>query len=220
MNINFPEAISAVLKHEGGFVNHPKDPGGATNKGITLATYRRYIDRNGTVADLKAIQEWQVDHVYRTQYWDAVRGSDLPSGVDYAVFDFAVNSGPSRAIRYLQAVVGAEQDGIIGPKTLAAVRSQPATAIIDALCDRRMGFLRGLKTWPTFGRGWTNRVAGVRSLAKTMAGRVSQSPVQPHSPKPNVSGSATAKSSHSVNSGGLASILAAFFNRLFGKASK
>lgn len=165
---NFAAALRAVLKHEGGFVDHPKDPGGATNKGITLTNYRRYVKRGGTVADLKAITDDQVAKVYRQHYWDAVRADDLPAGVDYAVFDFGVNSGPSRAIKYLQAMLGVHQDGIIGPKTLDAVWAADPASVINALCDSRMAFLKGLPHWGTFGKGWTNRVSGVRNLAQQM----------------------------------------------------
>lgn len=170
MNGNFERALKLVLRHEGGFVNHPRDPGGATNKGITLATFRRYVKPNGTVADLKALTVEQAGIVYRRQYWDAVLGAELPSGVDYAVFDFAVNSGPHRAAQYLQRAAGVSAvDGRIGPMTLAAVRRMPADELINRLCDTRLAFLRRLKTWPTFGRGWSNRIKGVRKNAVEMA---------------------------------------------------
>lgn len=168
MDRNFARALTLVLRHEGGFVNHPNDPGGATNKGVTLATFRRYVKPNGTIEDLKRITDEQVATVYRRHYWDAVLGAELPDGVDYAVFDFAVNSGVSRAARYLQAVVGATQDGVIGPATIKAARSAGPTEVIQDLCDRRLAFLKGLKTWPTFGRGWSSRVAEVRAEALKM----------------------------------------------------
>lgn len=169
MNRNFARALSLVLKHEGGFVNHPDDPGGATNKGVTIATYRAYVNPKGTVADLKKITDEQVAKVYKAQYWDAVKGDDLPSGLDYAVFDYAVNSGPARAAKHLQAVIGVTQDGKIGPQTVAKAASLPTASTINALCDKRMAFLKGLKTWPTFGKGWTRRVEDVRSEATKMA---------------------------------------------------
>lgn len=168
MNKNFQRALELVLKHEGGFVNHPKDPGGATNKGITLATFRRYVKRNGTVSDLKSLTTEQAGKVYKAQYWDKVKGDQLPSGIDYSVFDFAVNSGSARAAKYLQAVLGVTQDGIIGPKTLSAANSANATFVIERLCDDRLAFLKRLKTWPTFGKGWGRRVEEVRSEAKAM----------------------------------------------------
>ena len=106
MDSNFQRALSRVLKHEGRYVDHPKDPGGATNKGVTIATFRRYVKPNGTKADLRAITEDLVATVYYKHYWAAVHANELPAGVDYAVFDLAVNSGPSRAARSLQRVVG------------------------------------------------------------------------------------------------------------------
>jgi lysozyme family protein len=168
MDRNFSRALSLVLKSEGGFVNDPRDPGGATNKGVTIATYRSYVDPKGTVDDLKKITDAQVATVYRRQYWDVVHGAELPDGVDYAVFDFAVNSGPDRAKKYLQAVVGVTQDGRVGPQTIAAVQAQPPATVINALCDKRLAFLKGLSTWPTYGKGWTSRVASVRSDALKM----------------------------------------------------
>ncbi|MDX8541061.1 terminase family protein [Mesorhizobium abyssinicae] len=103
--------------------------------------------------------------LYRRFYWDAVAGAELPAGLDYAVFDFAVNSGPGRAAKCLQAIVGATEDGRIGPATLGAVRARPADVVIDELCDARLAFLKRLSTWPTFGRGWSQRVGSVRAEA-------------------------------------------------------
>lgn len=169
MDRNFERALSLVLKHEGGWADHPADPGGATMKGVTIGTYRRFINPNGTKADLRNITAAQLAKVYREQYWNAVKADDLPDGVDYAVFDFAVNSGPGRAARYLQAVVGAVVDGEIGPATIKAVGKYEASDIIENLCGDRMEFLHGLKTWRTFGKGWTSRVNGVRAEALKMA---------------------------------------------------
>ncbi len=169
MDRNFERALSLVLKHEGGWSDHPKDPGGATMKGVTLANFRRYIKPNATKEDLRRITDEQVATIYRRYYWDAVAGAELPGGIDYAVFDFAVNSGPARAAKYLQAVVGAKQDGKIGPATLKATRAMVRATVINDLCDRRMDFLRRLSTWGTFGRGWTSRVSGVRAEALKMA---------------------------------------------------
>ncbi|MCG8272362.1 glycoside hydrolase family 108 protein [Aquamicrobium sp. NLF2-7] len=179
MDRNFERALSLVLSHEGGWSDHKDDPGGATMKGVTLANFRRYVKPSATKDDLRRITDEQVATIYKRHYWDAVRGSDLPGGIDYAVFDFAVNSGPDRAIKYLQAVVGAKQDGRIGPDTLAKTRSMMRATIINSLCDKRMAFLKRLKTWPTFGKGWTSRVSGVRSEALKMA-------VQPDTPPPVV----------------------------------
>jgi lysozyme family protein len=175
MEANFQRALSLVLKHEGGWADHPADPGGATNKGITLATFRQYVKKNGTVADLKAITDAQVAQVYKAHYWNAVRSDQLPAGLDYAVFDFAVNSGPARAAKYLQRIVGVAQDGVIGPQTLAAVAKHDPAKLITRLCDDRLAFLKGLSTWPTFGKGWSRRVEDVRRDALAMVG-AAQSP--------------------------------------------
>lgn len=168
MKDNFDRALAEVLKHEGGFANHPDDPGGATNKGITIAVYRKWIDKDGTIEDLKKISDTTVAHIYRKHYWNAVCGDDLPPGVDYAVFDFAVNSGVGRASKFLQAILKVEQDGKIGPVTLAAAQEGMADAIINQYCDRRLAFLKALRTWATFGKGWNKRVADVRTVALGM----------------------------------------------------
>lgn len=181
MDRNFARALSLVLKHEGGWADNPKDPGGATMRGVTLATFRRYVKPNATKDDLRKITDEQIAAVYRRHYWDAVAGAELPDGIDYAVFDFAVNSGPARAAKYLQAVVGAKPDGKIGPATLAATRAVLHADLIHKLCDSRMaylkrakgssGALKGKLLWPTFGKGWTNRVSDVRRQALELAAR-------------------------------------------------
>jgi len=165
MDRNFARALSLVLKSEGNWSDNLADPGGATMKGVTLANFRRYVKADATKAELRAISDAQLATVYRRFYWDAIAGAELPDGIDYAVFDFAVNSGPGRAAKYLQAVLGVAQDGRIGPATLAAARAKPAGVVIDALCDARLAFLEKLPIWPTFGRGWSARVASVRRQA-------------------------------------------------------
>lgn len=181
MDRNFQRALSLVLKHEGGWADHPKDPGGATMRGVTLATFRRYVKPNATKDDLRKITDEQLAMVYRRYYWDAVAGAELPDGIDYAVFDFAVNSGPARAAKYLQAIVGTKQDGKIGPATLAATRAMFHAEVIHKLCDSRMaylkrakgssGALKGKLLWPTFGKGWASRVTDVRRQALELAAR-------------------------------------------------
>lgn len=168
MDRNFARALQLVLVNEGGWSDNPADPGGATMKGVTLANFRRYVKPDASKADLRAITNDQLAVVYRRFYWDAVLGAQLPDGVDYAVFDFGVNSGPSRAVRYLQAVVGATQDGRIGPATLAAVNARSPAAVVNGLQDARLAFLQRLGTWPVFGKGWGSRVATVRQQALAM----------------------------------------------------
>ncbi|AZO62988.1 hypothetical protein EJ078_29995 [Mesorhizobium sp. M1A.F.Ca.IN.022.06.1.1] len=182
MDRNFAGSLALVLKSEGGWSDNAADPGGATMKGVTLANFRRFVKADATKADLKKISDEQVATVYRRFYWDAVAGAELPDGVDYAVFDFAVNSGPSRAAKYLQAAcgVGVVQDGRIGPATLAAVRAKPAGVLIDTICNARLKFLERLPTWPTFGKGWQRRVVAVRIQAMLMT-----TPAAPPAPAPS-----------------------------------
>ena len=145
MESNFQRSLTAVLKHEGGWSDHAADPGGATMKGVTIGTYRRYKP-GATKEDLRNITDAELQRIYRDGYWDKVRGDDLPSGVDYCVMDFAVNSGPARAAIYLQEIVGVAPDGKIGPLTLQAVAKWDSVALIEALCAKRMGFLKRLST--------------------------------------------------------------------------
>ncbi|KGM38762.1 hypothetical protein JY97_14820 [Alkalispirochaeta odontotermitis] len=173
MKRNFAAALEYVLKHEGGYVNHPKDPGGATNMGVTIGTAKRLgidVDGDGDtdIVDIQKLTKKDAAKVYRAQYWNKVKGDSLPSGVDYAVFDFAVNSGVSRAAKFLQHVVGAKPDGRIGPKTLALVAAYDPNKLITRLCNDRLEWLRRLKTFKTFGKGWTRRVNGVLVEAQAM----------------------------------------------------
>ncbi len=170
MKMNFESALKHVLVHEGGWADHPKDPGGATMKGVTLVTYRRHFGEDKSKDDLRNITDEELGQIYRSGYWSKCRCDDLPSGVDYAVFDAAVNSGPGRGAKWLQAAVGATQDGGIGPNTLSKVEEHDPIQIINDMCDGRLSFLRSLSTWSTFGKGWGRRVEGVRATALTMAG--------------------------------------------------
>ncbi|MFB9978707.1 glycoside hydrolase family 108 protein [Mesorhizobium kowhaii] len=183
MDRNFARALALVLKSEGGWSENPADPGGATMKGVTLANFRRYVKAGATKADLRQISDAQIATVFRRFYWDAVLGAELPDGVDHAVFDFAVNSGPGRAAKTLQAALGVAQDGRIGPATLAAARAKPAGVTIDALCDARLAFLKRLPTWATFGRGWSDRVKSVRVQALLMSAQPA-APVAAPAPVP------------------------------------
>jgi lysozyme family protein len=183
---NFDVGMAAVFKHEGGYVDHPADPGGATNLGITRATLSAYRGRQVSKAEVRALTKAEAKAIYKKQYWDTAGCDELPSGVDYAVFDYSVNSGPSRLIRTLQAALGVPADGVVGVRTLAVADETDARAIVNKICDRRLGFLRRLKTWSTFGRGWERRVEGVRKDALAMAGGASLKPDvgQPADPTP------------------------------------
>lgn len=165
----FDIALAEILRHEGGWVDHPKDPGGATNRGVTLATLSDWLGRTATKAEVKALTVADVAPIYRERYWNAVKGDDLPAGVDLMVFDLAVNSGPGRAAKFLQEVVGAAVDGQIGPGTVAKVNALHPLAVIDGMAARRERFYRGLGTFDTFGRGWMKRLSDVSAKAKEMA---------------------------------------------------
>ncbi|MDG1313930.1 MAG: glycoside hydrolase family 108 protein [Flavobacteriaceae bacterium] len=169
MKGNFESALAMVLKHEGGFVDHPRDPGGATNMGVTLGTYEQWMGRSVTIEEMKALTFDDVAPIYRKNYWDRVRGDDLPSGVDWSVFDWAVNSGPSRSAKALQKIVMVTRDGAIGPKTLYAVANQEPDKIIDAMHTARQRFYERLSTFDTFGRGWSRRNTETRDAALLMA---------------------------------------------------
>ncbi|MDR4517666.1 MAG: peptidoglycan-binding protein [Nitrosomonas sp.] len=170
MKKNFQKALKLVLVHEGGWSDHPKDPGGATMKGITLAVYCRHFGADKGKKDLRNISDSELESIYFSDYWNKCKCDQLPAGIDYAVFDAAVNSGPGRSAKWLQAAVGAGQDGAIGDKTLAKVKDQDAVQVTNDMCDRRLSFLRSLSTWADFGRGWQRRVEGVRAAAVAMAG--------------------------------------------------
>jgi lysozyme family protein len=169
MTDRFARALPLVLAHEGGYVDHPRDPGGATNLGVTIGTLSGWLGRPATKAEVRALTVDAVAPIYRKNYWDAVRADELPAGVDYCVFDFGVNSGPRRAIMALQRAVNVADDGAIGPITLAAVKRKSPENIISRICSDRLSFMRRLSTWPTFGRGWQRRVEGVEREAIRMA---------------------------------------------------
>ena len=159
MNGDFERALKFTLQEEGGFVNNPKDPGGATMMGITLDTYRTFKKNQYLTADeLKNIPHTDVDAIYRRMYWDAAKCNDIPQGIDLCVFDTAVNSGPGRATKILQEAIGVTPDGSIGPNTLAAVQAANPVDLVAKYCDTRLKFLRSLPTFSTFGKGWTARV--------------------------------------------------------------
>lgn len=162
---NFDRALALVLRNEGGFVDDPRDPGGATNMGITRATLARARGRSLAVEDVRRLTRPEAAAIYRRSYWDPIRGDDLPAGLDLAAFDLAVNSGPARAGRLLQRVLGCAEDGVVGPATLAAAAGCDIGAAVAALSRERLAFLRRLATWPVFGRGWSRRVSAVERTA-------------------------------------------------------
>jgi lysozyme family protein len=168
MKDNFERCLSEILKHEGGWADHPSDPGGATMKGVTIGTFSQFKGRRVTKDELRAISDADLREIYRRGYWNKVRGDDLPYGLDLVAFDGAVNSGPSRGAKWLQRGLGVAEDGAVGPQTIAAAQVANVGHVIDAATDARLAFLRNLKTWGTFGKGWQRRVDQVRASALDM----------------------------------------------------
>lgn len=168
MNNNFGNVISLVLKDEGGFSNDPLDPGGMTNLGVTKAVWEAFVGHPVDEAAMRALTPADVTPLYRQKYWDWLHGDDLPLGVDYAVMDFAVNSGTNRAARALQRACGIFDDGAIGPRTLQAVSLADPVRLVNAVCDQRLTYLQSLKIFSRFGKGWTARVERVRAASQQM----------------------------------------------------
>ena len=173
MRVNFDKALAEILKHEGGFVNHPRDPGGMTNLGVTRATYEAWVGHPVQDQIMRELTPSHVRALYKARYWNAVKADEMPAGVDLCLFDFGVNAGPARARKYLQLVVGAKADGIIGLNTMRQVqqylRSHGAEGLINAYQDARIRYYKKLRHFPTFGRGWLRRVKEVRETALRMA---------------------------------------------------
>ncbi len=166
----YKPAMTLLRRDEGGYVNHPSDPGGATNFGITQAVYDSYRKRLGLkTRSVREIVEAEVESIYRTQYADKVRYDDLPAGVDYATLDAAVNSGVSRGAKWLQSSLGVSADGIVGPQTVTKAKGADPVKTVKAICGKRLAFVQSLKTWSVFGRGWGRRIAGVEANAVAMA---------------------------------------------------
>lgn len=170
MKENFDAALEAILHHEGGFVNHPSDPGGMTNLGVTKRVWQEWVGHEVDEKAMRALTPEVVAPMYKNKYWDKVRGDDLPAGVDYAVFDAAINSGPGRAAKWLQTAVGAVPDGAIGAGTLAKVEAMNSSEIIEKYQQTRLAFMQSLPTWSVFGKGWSRRVAEVEESAAKMVG--------------------------------------------------
>ena len=167
---NFRKCLPLLLEHEGGNDDDPRDPGGRTSRGILQREWDVWRQSHpGLPSDVFQAPQDQVEAIYKQKYWDVLRCDELPSGVDYAVFDYGVNSGIGRAAKVLQRLVGAGVDGEIGPETIGATLRVDPKTLVGQICDERMAFLQGLSTFPTFGRGWTRRVSEVRAAAETMA---------------------------------------------------
>lgn len=176
---NFDDCLRRLLGHEGGYTNHPSDPGGPTNFGITIADYRRYVKPGATATDVKAMRVDEAKAIYRARYWDALCCDQLPAGVDDTVFDYGVNSGIARSGKVLRRVLGlSDGDYPVTADVLAAVAKRDPAAVVIAINDERLRFLKLLKTWPVFGAGWTRRVQDVRTHSLVLA-RANRSTLEP-----------------------------------------
>lgn len=186
---DFDKCMVRVLAYEGGYSNHPEDPGGPTLEGIIQRVYDGYRQSRGLPtaplsASMRGTPAWigERNDIYRRQYWNKVRGDDLPAGVDLVVFDGAVNSGPVQSIKWLQRALGIAADGMLGEATMAAVRQNTDNdALIADICARRLAFLQQLRTWKTFGKGWGSRVVNLQATGQAWAsGSVGPQPVEAH----------------------------------------
>ena len=167
---NFPASLALILKSEGGFVNHPRDPGGMTNLGVTRNVWKDWVKHDVDEAEMRSLTPEIVTPLYKARYWDACRCDDLPRGVDYAVFDGAVNMGPFRAAKLLQAALGVTADGSIGRTTIAAATAADPVELLEAFSQGKEAFYQSLATFATFGKGWLNRVSHVQDAAEGMMG--------------------------------------------------
>jgi lysozyme family protein len=170
MQSNWDNAFKMMLESEGGYVNHPSDPGGMTNLGVTKRVWEEWVGRESNEKEMRSLTPEMVEPLYKRKFWDACHCDLLPSGVDYLVFDFAVNAGSGRSAKILQTAVGVPADGGIGPITLAAVKAQDPTELVQKFSDAKEDFYRSLNTFETFGKGWLNRVAAVKIKASSMLG--------------------------------------------------
>lgn len=172
MQANFESSLEKLLVHEGGFVNHPDDPGGMTNLGVTIRVWEEWVGHPVSEKEMRALTPLMVSQLYKRKYWDACHADELISGVDYCVFDVAVNSGVGRAVKLLQSCVGATPDGGYGSITSALVKKaeENPVKLIEDYCAKRLEFLQLLKAFPTFGKGWTRRVEEVKAEALKMLG--------------------------------------------------
>jgi lysozyme family protein len=169
MTKNFRDCLELVLKHEGGFVNHEKDPGGMTNLGVTKKVWEDWIGHEVDEKAMRALTPAIVAPMYEMKYWRTSYCEKLPRGLDLLVFSMAVNAGSGRSVKLLQEAIGVVADGVIGPNTMAKINEANVETLIDKFSEAREAFYRGLKTFPVFGKGWLNRTSKERLEALDMA---------------------------------------------------
>ena len=167
MQGNFKHCLDLVLKSEGGWVNHPSDPGGETNLGVTKRVWEEWVGH--PVESLKKLTKDDVAPLYEQKYWRPCYGEVLPRGLDYSLFTFGVNAGPGRSVKLLQQSVGCLPDGIIGPRTRELISSSNTATLIAKFSEARREYYRALKTFPVFGKGWLARTDKEEQEALNMA---------------------------------------------------
>jgi lysozyme family protein len=176
MQSNWKQAFEQMLASEGGFTDDERDPGnklpdgrkGSTMLGVTQFNWEQHIGHQVTHEQMKKLTPADVEPLYKKKYWDAVRADELPSGIDYLVFDMGVNAGPGRSIKLLQSAVGVPADGGLGPISMKAVLAADPVELINRFSAEKEAFYRSLNTFETYGKGWLNRIAAVKVKANTM----------------------------------------------------
>ena len=167
---NFEDSLKLVLAEEGGYVDNPIDPGGITNLGVTKAVWEAWVGHPVDEKVMRSLTPEYVAPMYKQKYWTPCFGDDLPKGLDYAVFDFAVNAGPGRAVKTLQQAIGCVPDGSIGPRTMGIIHNTDVQKLVELFSNARIDFYKGLKTFPVFGNGWIKRAEDVKSNVTNMIG--------------------------------------------------
>ena len=175
---NWDKSCDMVLAHEGGFTNDQRDSGnhlpdgrqGSTMLGCTQANWEAYVGHQVTQDDMKKLTKEDVKPLYKKNYWDAVRGDELPTGLDYAAFDFAINAGPAASRKMIQRALNVVVDGSIGPNTLKAINEADAKELMQKFSDAKTAFYKGLGNFNVYGAGWLKRVADVQAVADKMIG--------------------------------------------------
>ena len=165
---NWEKSFAELMKSEGGFVNNPQDPGGATNWGVTKTVWEAWTRHTVTVDDMKKLTQEEVKPLYYEKYWKPVKADELPIGVDFLVFSFGVNAGVGRAIKTLQTSLGVVADGAIGPNTIKKIQEADSKTLIENFSNAKISFYKSLSTFPTFGKGWLNRVEREKAEALAM----------------------------------------------------
>jgi lysozyme family protein len=165
---NFQKSLALVLKSEGGFNNNPHDPGKITNLGVTQNAWEAYVQRQVDEAEMRGLTPEIVAPFYKARYWDSCKCDQLPLGVDYAVFDFAVNAGASRASKTMQSALGTAADGIVGPATIGVAVNADPDEFLEKFSAAKEQFYRNLPTFEHFGKGWLRRVSEVKQTAEGM----------------------------------------------------